>query len=179
VTGKSVGQEWDQRTYRGVGPHPADPRAAVAAAQVAALIAAARPGAIAEHVGSTAVPGLIGKNVVDLQITAGPADVPVITCALLELGFARQRGREPWPQERPMLEGTFRCRGGVFLLHCNVVPATDPEARQMIEFRDLLRRDRAARQAYAAEKRRIADSTCDSLDYTRAKTALIRRLLAG
>jgi dephospho-CoA kinase len=179
VTGKSVGQEWDQRTYRGVGPHPADPRAAVAAAQVAALIAAARPGAIAEHVGSTAVPGLIGKNVVDLQITAGPADVPVITCALLELGFARQRGREPWPQERPMLEGTFRCRGGVFLLHCHVVPATDPEARQMIEFRDLLRRDRAARQAYAAEKRRIADSTCDSLDYTRAKTALIRRLLAG
>lgn len=179
MTGQSVGQEWDERTYRGVGPHRADPRAAPVAAQVAALIAAARPGTIADHVGSTAVPGLIGKNVVDLQITAGPAEVPAITGALVKLGFARQRGREPWPPERPMLEGTFRCRGGVFLLHCHVVPATDPDVRQMIEFRDLLRRDPAARQAYAADKRRITAGTSDSLDYTRAKTALIRRLLGG
>ncbi len=117
------------------------------AAQVAALIAVARPGPIAGHVGSTAVPGLIGKNVVDLQITASPAEVPAIAGMLVELGFARQRGREPRLPERPMLEGTFRCRGSVFLLHCHVVPATDPDVRQMIEFRDLLRRDPAARQA--------------------------------
>jgi hypothetical protein len=32
---------------------------------------------------------------------------------------------------------------------------------------------------YAADKRRIAAQTCDSLDYTHAKTALIRRLLGG
>ena len=179
VTGQAVGQEWDERTYRGMGPHRADPRAASVASQVAALTAAARPGTIAEHVGSTAVPGLIGKNVVDLQIAVDPAEVPAITSALLELGFARQRGREPWPPERPMLEGTFRCRGGVFLLHCHVVPTTDPEVGQMIEFRDLLRRDPAARKAYAADKRRIASLTCDSLGYTHAKTALIRRLLAG
>lgn len=178
MTGQSVGQEWDERTYRGVGPHRADPRAASVAAQVAALIAAARPGTIADHVGSTAVPGLIGKNVVDLQITAGPAEVPAITGALVELGFARQRGRERWPPERPMLEGTFRCRGGVFLLHCHVVPTTDPDVRQMIEFRDLLRRDPAARHAYAADKLRITAGTSDSLDYTHAKTALIRSLLA-
>ena len=49
----------------------------------------------------------------------------------------------------------------------------------MIEFGDLLRRDAAARQAYAADKRRIAAGTSDSLDYTHAKTALIRRLLRG
>jgi hypothetical protein len=42
---------------------------------------------------------------------------------------ARQRGREPWPPERPMLEGTFLCGGGVFLLHCHVVPTTDPDVR--------------------------------------------------
>jgi GrpB-like predicted nucleotidyltransferase (UPF0157 family) len=179
VSGQSVGQEWDGRTYRGIGPHRADPRAVSVAAQVAALIAAARPGTIADHVGSTAVPGLIGKNVVDLQITASAAEVPAITGTLVELGFAQQRGREPWPPERPMLEGTFRCRGGVFVLHCHVVPASDPDVRQMIEFRDLLRRDPAARQAYAAAKLRIAASTSDSLNYTHAKTALIRRLLRG
>lgn len=179
VTGQLIGQEWDERTYRGVGPHRSDPRAATVAAQVATLVAAARPGTVADHVGSTAVPGLIGKNVVDLQITADPAEVPAITGALLKLGFARQRGREPWPPERPMLEGTFRCRNGVFLLHCHVVPATDPDVRQMIEFRDLLRRDPAAFRAYADDKLRISAATSDSLDYTHAKTALIRRLLSA
>lgn len=44
------------------------------AAHVEALIANIRSGTSAEHVGSTAVQGLIGKNVVDLQITADPAD---------------------------------------------------------------------------------------------------------
>jgi GrpB-like predicted nucleotidyltransferase (UPF0157 family) len=179
VTGQLIGQEWDERTYRGVGPHRSDPRAATVAAQVAALIAAVRPGTVADHVGSTAVSGLIGKNVVDLQITADPAEVPAITGALLRLGFARQRGREPWPPERPMLEGTFRCGGGVFLLHCHVVPTTDPDVRQMIEFRDLLCRDPAAREAYAADKLRISAGISDSLDYTYAKTGLIRRLLSG
>ncbi len=177
--GQPVGQQWDERTYRGIGPHRADPRAVAVAAQVAALIAAARPGTIADHVGSTAVPGLIGKNVVDLQITASPAEVPAITTTLAALGFARQRGRETWPPERPMLEGTFRCRGAVFLMHCHVVPTTDPDVSLMIEFRDLLRRDPAARQAYAADKLRIAAGTSDSLDYTDAKTPLIRRLLSG
>jgi len=177
VTIQPIGQEWDDRTHRGVGPHAADPRAAEVAAQVGALIAEAGPGTVADHVGSTAVPGMIGKNVVDLQITADPADVPAITGALLQLGFTRQRGGEPWPPERPMLEGTFRCRGGVFLLHCHVVPATDPDARQMIEFRDLLRRDPAARRAYVADKHRITASTSDIMEYARAKTHLIRRLL--
>jgi GrpB-like predicted nucleotidyltransferase (UPF0157 family) len=78
-----------------------------------------------------------------------------------------------------MLEGTFRCRGVVFLIHCHVVPATDPDVRQMAQFRDLLRSDPAACAAYAADKRRITADTSDSLDYTRAKTPLIRRLLGG
>ena len=53
-------------------------------------------------------------------------EIPAITGTLLGLGFTRQWGRDPWPPERPMLEDTFLCRGGVFLTHCHVVPATDP-----------------------------------------------------
>ena len=179
VMRKPIGQEWDERTYAGLGPHPADPRAAEVAARIAALIDQVRPGTTADHVGSTAVPGLVGKDVVDLQITADPAAVPAITGALLGLGFARQQGRDPWPPQRPMLEGTFRCHDGVFAIHCHVVPTTDPDARQMIEFRDLLRSNASARQAYAADKLQIAASTCDSMQYTHAKTPLIHRLLGN
>jgi dephospho-CoA kinase len=166
-------------TYPGLGPHRPDPLVTSVASQVAAMIVTALPGTVVEHVGSTAVPDLIGKNIVDLQITAEPADVPAITSALLELGFARQGGPAAWPPERPMLEGTFRCGGSVFCLHCHVVPTTDPNVGQMIEFRDLLRRDPEARRAYAADKRRIAAMTSDRLGYTRAKTTLINRLLGS
>jgi GrpB-like predicted nucleotidyltransferase (UPF0157 family) len=174
-----IGQDLEGRTYRGIGPHPADARAAGAAAEIQALIRAAIPGTHVEHVGSTAVPGLAGKNVVDLQITAEPPEVPSLTQSLLALGFERQRGRDPWPPERPMLEGTYRFDGAVFLVHCHVVPTTDADVGQMIALRDLLRRDPAAREAYAAEKRRIAARTSDVLDYTYAKTEVIRRLLGG
>jgi len=177
MAGKPIGQEWDARIYRGVGPHPADPRTAEVAATVLALIGEAE--ITGEHVGSTAVPGLIGKNAVDLQVTADPAEIPAITDTLLGLGFARQRGRDPWPPERPMLEGTFRCHASVFLLHCHVVPATDPDVGQMTRFRDLLRSPIPRPAAYAADKRRITAGISDSLNYTHAKTALIRRLLGG
>jgi dephospho-CoA kinase len=153
-----------------VAPDRADRRAAAAQGRGGGR----RPGAIAEHVGSTAGPGLIGKNVVDLLTAADPADVPAIA-ETVQLGFACQCDLEPWPPERPILEGTFRC--AVFLLHCHVVPAAGPDAGQMIAFRDLLRRDPAARHAYAADKRRITAQTRDSLEYTHAKTLLIRRLL--
>ena len=76
------------------------------------------------------------------RVAAARAGVSAITEALLGLGFARQRGRDPWPAGRPMLEGTFRCSGGVFLLHCHLVPTTNPDVGQMIEFRDLPPRSR-------------------------------------
>jgi hypothetical protein len=76
-------------------------------------------------------------------------------------------------------EGTFRCRGEVFLIHQHVVPTTDPDVRQMTEFRDLLRSDPPACAAYAAYKRRITADISDSLDYTHAKTSLIRRQLGA
>ena len=149
-----------------------------AAAEIIELIEGKRPGSGAEHVGSTAVPDLVGKNFVDLQITADPEDVPLIADALLGLGFVRQRGSDPWPPERPMLEGTYRCRGAVFGVHAHVVPTTDPDVKQMAAFRDLLRRDRGALEGYAAEKRRILEQTNDVRGYTDAKTDVIARLLA-
>ena len=173
-----IGQEWDARTYVGTGPHPSDPRALAAAAEIIELIEGRRLGSGVEHVGSTAVPNLVGKNFVDLQITADPEDVPSIADALLGLGFVRQRGPDPWPSERPMLEGTYRCRRAVFGVHAHVVPTTDPDVNQMAAFRDLLRSDRRALEAYAAEKRRILEQTDDVREYTDAKTDVIARLLA-
>jgi GrpB-like predicted nucleotidyltransferase (UPF0157 family) len=161
----------------GTGPHPSDPRALAAAAEIIELFEGRRLGSGTEHVGSTAVPDLVGKNFVDLQITAVPEDVPLIADALLGLGFVRQRGPDAWPPERPMLEGTYRCRGEPSSAYTRTW-SPDPDVKQMATFRDLLRDDRRALEAYAAEKRRILERTDDVRGYTDAKTDVIASLLA-
>ena len=80
--------------------HPWDPRTRDVALDVARLVASARPGTVAQHVGSSSVPGMPGKNVVDLGVEADPDEIPEIADALLSLGFqraerARSRSRRP------------------------------------------------------------------------------------
>jgi GrpB-like predicted nucleotidyltransferase (UPF0157 family) len=80
--------------------HQADPDAPEVARRLIALIATRWPATPAEHVGSTAVPGLAGKNTIDLLLAAPPAHIPVITQALVELGFhlrSRRRSRPAGP----------------------------------------------------------------------------------
>src|SRR5688572_28985095 len=70
--------------------HKADPDAPEVARCLIALIATRWPATPAEHVGSSAVPGLAGKNTIDLLLAADPAHIPAITQALLTLGFQPQ-----------------------------------------------------------------------------------------
>jgi GrpB-like predicted nucleotidyltransferase (UPF0157 family) len=178
MTDNVVKGEWDARTYRGVGPHAHDPDAFDVATIVASCIERARPGTDAKHVGSTAVEGLVGKGIVDLQITAEPSAVEELTDVLLSIGFSRQGGPDPWPKERPMLVGTVRHKNAkVFAVHCHVVPTDDRQVHEMIALRDLLRADPSARERYAAEKRRIVAKTTDVYAYTEAKTGFIVELL--
>jgi len=88
----------------------ADPQAPQVATRLIALLATSWPATPAEHVGSSAVPGLTGKNIIDLLMAAAPADIPAITAALLELGFQHQ-SPAAFPASRPMLWGTFRHGG--------------------------------------------------------------------
>ncbi len=148
---------------------PWDPRAVEVAERVAALIAAARPGTVAEHVGSTSVPGLAGKGVVDMVIEADPADIPAVTRSLLDLGFGPQTHHDPFPPTRPMVRGAIEHDGTLVGLHVHVVP-TGGEAVELRDFRDRLRADADLRAAYEDEKRRIlAEVTTDPLEYSEVK----------
>jgi GrpB-like predicted nucleotidyltransferase (UPF0157 family) len=163
----------------------ADPRARGAAGRVIALIAAARPGAEAEHVGSSAVPGLVGKGTIDLLLPCPPEEIPAVTRDLLALGFQRQSIPTAFPPTRPMLQGVVRHDGTSFRVHVHVVPEASPEVPAIRGFRDALLADPALREEYAALKRAIvADGTVDSVAFTKAKhgwiVGVLRRLgLAG
>jgi GrpB-like predicted nucleotidyltransferase (UPF0157 family) len=164
-------------------PRPAacrdyDPRAAAVAQRIAACAAARLPGVRVEHVGSTAVPGCAGKGVVDLMIAVADGQMDAVKEVLADLGFQRQAGGDPFPEDRPMRVGSVVLDGETFLLHVHVIPADSPEVDELRFFRACLRADPELRAAYVARKREIiAGGTTDPLDYCKEKGRFIEESL--
>ncbi len=110
---------------------------------------------MAHHVGSSSVPGLPGKNYVDLGVEAPPDEIPLIADAVRSLGFKPQTALGAFPPARPLFLGTVLHRGTPYLVHLHVMPPGRGELAEMLGFRDALRADERLRDAYAAEKQRI------------------------
>ena len=150
-----------------------DPRTVDVARDIAAMIHARRPELIVEHIGSTAVPGLPGKGIVDLSVETDPASIPGIVAVLHELGFQDQPGPDPWPPTRPMLVGAVLVDGDEFRIHFHVQPAGG-DSRRDIAFRDALRNDPELMRQYADLKTTITGgSSVDGYRYTHSKTTWI------
>src|SRR5438477_13176302 len=66
--------------------HEWDPRTVDVAARVGELVKERRPDLAVEHIGSTSVPGLPGKGIVDLSIETTPEDIPGVVEMLYDLG---------------------------------------------------------------------------------------------
>jgi GrpB-like predicted nucleotidyltransferase (UPF0157 family) len=158
--------------------HRPDPHAPEVARRLIELIATRWPPTPAEHVGSSSVPGLAGKGIIDLLLPAEPADIPTITQALVELGFQPQLPAV-FPASRPMLWGTFRHGPTDYRVHVHVVAASSPEVTAMRGFRDALRADPLLRRRYAALKRAIvAGGPVDPVVFSNAKHDWIAATLA-
>ncbi len=155
-----------------------DPRFPDVARRLAEAIEARVPEAQVEHIGSTAVPGCAGKGVIDLQILYPPGTLDAVKEGLAELGLQPQVGRDPFPEDRPMREGTIEHDGAAYNIHAHVIAETDPEVERNRAFRDLLRSDSGVRDAYVLRKREIlAGGSADSLDYSIEKGPFIRGAL--
>lgn len=132
-----------------------------------------------DHIGSTSVPECRGKGVIDLAVTYLDGDLEAAKAALDALGFQRQRGRDPFPESRPMREASITALGGTFDVHAHVIPRDGEEHRQLAGFRDVLRRNPELRRAYENDKQRIINSgITDSLEYCYAKEAFIKSALS-
>ncbi len=161
---------------------PWDAAAVDVAQRVAELVNAARPDIAVEHIGSSAVPGLPGKNVVDVAAEVAPDDVPAVAQLLEELGFQRTTGPRAFPVTRPLFIGALDHDGRRHRIHFHVRPAEHRvygrEHRRDLVFRDALRADPALRDAYTARKEAIASAgVTDTFRYSMAKTEWIRGTL--
>jgi len=155
-----------------------DPRSFEVANRVGRLIESHLPDVKVEHVGSTAVAGCAGKGIVDLMILYPPGGLREARDRLDALGFQRQTGRDPFPEERPMRVGSIEYDGTQFQLHAHVIATDSPEVVELRTFRDRLRGEPMLLDRYVALKRAIvADGVTDSLDYCIRKGRFIAAIL--
>ncbi|RAO35935.1 Dephospho-CoA kinase [Micromonospora saelicesensis] len=126
-----------------------------------------------EHVGSTAVPGLAAKPVIDVDLVIGDtAEESGYLPALQRLGY-RLVLREPWWHGHRMLLSPAED------VNLHVWPQGAPEPVRHLLFRDWLRAHPHDRERYAATKRRLARDTAHRpRDYSLAKNDVIDEIYA-
>lgn len=129
-----------------------------------------------EHVGSTAVPGLLGKPVLDVALAvADEARAAASIAPMATLGYAHRGAHGDDPRRRYFVRDEAGVR--VVQVHLYILPA--PAWDEQLAFRDALRADPALADAYAAEKRRVAEATAwDKAAYSVEKGAFVERVLA-
>jgi len=128
-----------------------------------------------EHIGSTAVPNLAAKPIVDLDVViANRDDLPAVIRRLQPLGYHHQGdlgvpGRE-----------AFTTPPGTYPHHLYVCAADSAALARHLAFRDLLRADPQTARAYSELKRCLAvQFRHDRAAYTDAKTAFTDAVLAS
>jgi len=125
------------------------------------------------HVGSTSVPGLCAKPIIDiLLIVADPSDEPSYIPSLESAGYALHIREPDWYQHR-LLKGR---RPDVNL---HVFSEGAAEVKRMLQFRDWLRSNSDDRRRYENVKRELAGRTWEHVQhYADAKTAVIDEIMA-
>jgi len=129
-----------------------------------------------EHVGSTAVPGLAAKPVIDLMASVADPDVVVAQAG-------ERLAADGWCYVPPELDsgGLWRrffvkpdASGLRRAAHLHVIRAGHPRWAEQIAFRDALRRDEGLARSYEDLKRRLAARYAgDREAYTGAKSQFV------
>lgn len=124
------------------------------------------------HAGSTSVPGLVAKDVIDVVLVVpDPTDEAAYVPALEDAGYVFHLREREWHQHRLFRERSPRVNLHVFGPDCE-------EVRRMLAFRDHLRTDPADRELYERTKRDLAGRTWDRVqDYADAKTEVVTEIM--
>jgi GrpB-like predicted nucleotidyltransferase (UPF0157 family) len=125
-----------------------------------------------EHVGSTSVPGLMAKPIIDiLLVVADSADEPLYVPALESAGYVL-RIREPdWHQHRLF-------KGPDTNINLHVFTQGSEEIQRTLLLRDWLRTNEADRELYARTKRSLASKKWKYMqNYADAKSEVVEAIL--
>lgn len=153
-----------------------DPRWPAQFAQVVALTRAALGDAVLaiEHIGSTSIPGLAAKPIIDVDlVVADPVDEAAYVPALERVGFVLRRREPAWHQHRLLKLRSPEVNLHVFGQGC-------PELQRHRMFREWLKTKPEERELYRRTKlaaaAKFADGSGTALQYNKEKEPIIREI---
>jgi GrpB-like predicted nucleotidyltransferase (UPF0157 family) len=139
-----------------------------------------------QHCGSTAVPGLAAKPVIDIYVGLRPDGVVDRCIAAMKAGGYQYRGKDlGFPGDHLFIKttatpasGQNRRDGSARTHNIHICEISNPEWRRHIWFRDYLRQDASVARRYGDLKRALAKKYGDDINgYGEAKTAFIEVVL--
>jgi GrpB-like predicted nucleotidyltransferase (UPF0157 family) len=128
-----------------------------------------------EHIGSTSVPGLRSKPVVDILVPAQS-----LGASRAAIHILNKDGWLFWPDDpnKDYRLWFLRPNPAARTHHLQIIQHDHPSFRALILFRDVLRRDVTARAAYSALKADLANKhQSDRNAYSNAKTEFVQTIL--
>ncbi len=124
-----------------------------------------------EHVGSTSVPGLAAKPVIDVDIVVAEEDVEAASRALAAIGY------EPLGDLGVPQRWAFHAPDGQIRTNTYVTVDGCLSLRNHLAVRDVLRADGRLRDEYGAGKMQLGATLSDVAEYVAAKSGIIQRIL--
>lgn len=147
--------------------HPYDPNNPRVFQEVKQIIQRQLPEAHVEHFGSTSIPGVGGRGMMDMVIPADPADHEALIQQLYAIGFQDS----PLTFFKPMLIGSICYQEKHYTLLLYLVTPDSEEYRWWLTFRDHLRSHPEEAQHYETVKQQaLADGKVARPIYNDAKT---------
>jgi GrpB-like predicted nucleotidyltransferase (UPF0157 family) len=131
-----------------------------------------------EHVGSTAVPGLYAKPIIDLVV--GAPSLRAIERRMPGLAALGYRHVPGYEADLPQRRYFHKPATGPHRFHLHAVARDDPFFARLVQFRDRLRAEPALAAAYLALKLELARRCGDDhARYAEAKSPFVRAVIAG
>jgi len=182
ATGPEPGRAVGQEAGRVLGLPSGKVRLALAHEAWAAAFQAERARIVAavgehlldiQHVGSTAIPNVPAKPILDILIGVRDFEAATVCVApLVSLGYT-YRGENGIPRRHYFVKGNPRTH------HVHMVEIGSDSWRATLRFRDLLRMNQALATEYARGKKRLVRLYSDNRDmYQREKDKIVERILA-
>jgi GrpB-like predicted nucleotidyltransferase (UPF0157 family) len=131
--------------------------------------------AVIEHVGSTAIPGMVAKPVIDIMapVKTLEASLPAID-ALAEIGYLY------CPYKTEVMHWFCKPSTAQRTHHLHLIPYESPLWFERLGFRDALRNDASLRAQYSELKLRLAIQFRDDREaYTEAKEPFVSQVISG
>lgn len=127
-----------------------------------------------EHVGSTAIPNIHAKPILDLAIVCGELGLGAVVHGLEKLGYDYRGAFEP---DEPDHFYAVLDRDEFRYCQAHIYESETADFRLKLAFRDALRRDRMLANEYNDFKLQLAAKVSDKSEYARIKDEWVSRFI--